>query len=498
MAAVFTHPLTGERIGSQVPKIERIPAAQWSSFEDAVDIIGLAGKVLDPWQEHVLEGALGERADGRWTAFEVGLIVPRQNGKNVVIEARELAGLFVFGERTIIHSAHQFKTARKSFRDMEKMIRTTPALFQQVLGWRPGLGAWDDIKGIRTSGSELSIELANGCKLEYQARSSGGGRGFTGDLIVLDEAYDLTNDEIAAMMPTMAARSMDGNPQIWYTSSAGMPKSAALADLRDRGMQGDSPRLAYFEWSADDAADSDDVNAWYEANPGLGIRISLDYIRDTEFEAMDDVEFRRERMGIWEKLGTETAISAGQWKSLLDEQSQPGDLVAFAVDVPPTRDAATITVGSLTADGLLHFEVVDRRAGTSWVPERLRQLQDAWQPAAIVVEAGSAAGALLPEIKRARVRVLEVTARQYLQACGLMWDAVKDKTLRHIGQDELTNAAQSVAFKYVGDSLFKWVRSSPDDDISPFVAATLALLGVDTKRRGKPSPAGNGWRVVGL
>src|SRR5690606_42159086 len=64
------------------------------------------------WQRYVLEHSLGEREDGRWCAFEVAVVVPRQNGKNVIIEARELAGLFLWGEKVIIHSAHQVKTAR--------------------------------------------------------------------------------------------------------------------------------------------------------------------------------------------------------------------------------------------------------------------------------------------------------------------------------------------------------------------------------------------------
>ena len=38
-----------------------------------------------------------ERADGNWSAFEVGVNVPRQNGKGGIIEARELAGLFLLG-----------------------------------------------------------------------------------------------------------------------------------------------------------------------------------------------------------------------------------------------------------------------------------------------------------------------------------------------------------------------------------------------------------------
>jgi hypothetical protein len=69
---------------------------------------------LDPWQRFVLDRALGESKDGKWSAFEVGLVVPRQNGKGSILEARELAGLFLFDERLILHSAHEFETARTS------------------------------------------------------------------------------------------------------------------------------------------------------------------------------------------------------------------------------------------------------------------------------------------------------------------------------------------------------------------------------------------------
>jgi hypothetical protein len=41
---------------------------------------------------------------GKWAAFEAGLEVARQNGKGGVYEARELAGLFLLGERLLVHS----------------------------------------------------------------------------------------------------------------------------------------------------------------------------------------------------------------------------------------------------------------------------------------------------------------------------------------------------------------------------------------------------------
>lgn len=65
--------------------------------------------MLDEWQRFALDCMLGERADGKWAAFETALIVPRQNGKGSVLEARELAGLFLFGEQLILHSAHEFQ-----------------------------------------------------------------------------------------------------------------------------------------------------------------------------------------------------------------------------------------------------------------------------------------------------------------------------------------------------------------------------------------------------
>src|SRR5699024_11969284 len=145
-------------VGAQRLRVESVPAHEWSAAEDAAALMERVGKPLDDWQRHVLDGAMGERQDGRWTSFDVGLIVPRQNGKNVIIEARELAGLFILEDRVIIHSAHQFKTARKSFRDMERMIRYTPSLFSQVLGYR-GQGPTDEIRGSRRNGSGVCIEV---------------------------------------------------------------------------------------------------------------------------------------------------------------------------------------------------------------------------------------------------------------------------------------------------------------------------------------------------
>jgi hypothetical protein len=50
---------------------------------------------------------------------------PRQNGKDAILEARELAGLFLLGERLLIHSAHQFDTSLEHFRRLLFLIENT-------------------------------------------------------------------------------------------------------------------------------------------------------------------------------------------------------------------------------------------------------------------------------------------------------------------------------------------------------------------------------------
>lgn len=69
-----------EPVGVQTPTHFVAPLWHSSAADDAIDLAAVAGLELLPWQQLVLRNALGEKHD-RWAAFEVGLVVPRQNGK---------------------------------------------------------------------------------------------------------------------------------------------------------------------------------------------------------------------------------------------------------------------------------------------------------------------------------------------------------------------------------------------------------------------------------
>ena len=434
------------------------PEATTSAGREAVELARSAGLVLDPWQADALEVALAERPDGRWAANRVGLICPRQNGKGSILEARELAGLFLFGERLILHSAHEFKTAAEAFLRIKVLIQQTPDLDRRVRKM------WE------SHGSE-GLELMDGARLRFVARSKGSGRGFSGDTIILDEAYELSDKAVSAMVPTMSARP---NPQLWFTSSAPLDQegSGVLRRLCKRGRRG-SPGLAYMEWCADQDAALDDRAAWAIANPGLGIRVSEEFIAETELGVMEPADFARERLGLWsEDDNSSRIIPAQAWSACEDTKSEPTGPLFYALDVSPDRAWASIAVAAESKSGGGHVELIDRRPGTGWLVARAAEVQQRWG-GKVAIAKGSPAWSLKEDLEAAKVELLPISTEEHAQACGDLYDAVIERKLRHIDQAELNAAVAGADRRYYGDA-WLWSRKASSVDISPLVAATLA------------------------
>lgn len=476
-------------VGVQAPRVSWVPDYVSSAGAEALELCAMAGLHLDPWQALVLTDALGERADGKWAAFEVGVNVARQNGKDGILEARELTGLFLLGEQLIIHSAHQFDTSLEHFRRLLELIESTPDLDKRV-------------KRVSRSHGEEGIELRGGQRIRFRTRTKGGGRGFTGDLVLLNEAMDLAESSIGALIPTMAATSMTGNPQVWYTGSAVdqaiHEHGVAFARIRERGIAGGDPSLAYFEWSAE-AVDEDgrellpdkvplelasDEEAWAQANPGLGIRISAEHVGN-ELRSMDARTFLVERLGIgdWPATSGGGVIDVARWDALVDPKSAALDPVCFAFDVKPDRSSTSIAAAGSRPDGLAHVEVIDQRKGTEWLVPRMVELVARHRPRSVFCDNAGPAASKIVELERAGVPVVVVSAGEHARACGNLFDLVEQGGLRHLGTMEVREAVKGAQKRPLGDA-WAWARAKSSVNISPLVAVTLALIGV-----GAPAPA---------
>jgi phage terminase large subunit-like protein len=480
-------------IGNQRPRLESIPAFTTSAAEDAIELAQIAGLNLDDWQRYVLQGALGERADHKWSAFEVCLIVSRQNGKGSILEARELAGLFLFqSDRLIVHTAHEHKTASEHYRRMLALIEDTPELDKRVARHSSAYGReFIELRAAPTiilgSGGR-QIRRNDKSRLIFIARSAGSGRGFTGDLLVYDEDMILTAEKVGASLPALSARP---NPQVWFTGSAGIKTSTMLAHVRRRGVAGTSPRLAYFEWSInwhDDycppgCAEHDDIDdplAVAKANPALGIRISADFV-EAEREAMPDAEFARERLGV----GTYPApldgwlIISRKWFDMTKDSAEEPPRVmypVFAIDVAPNRESASIAVAGLRPDRSVGVQVTDHHEGTAWVAARVKAIQERWHPKQWVIDKRAAAGTLITELEKAGINVETLQATDVAHACGQLYDAFRDDSIRHYGQGSLRAALAGVDKRPLSDS-WAFDRRNSAVDISPLMAVTFAYWG---------------------
>lgn len=470
-------------MGAREPRICVYPKTRANAGREAVELARHAGLYLDPWQALLLERALGVRDDGKWASREVAVMVARQNGKSAILEARMLAGLFLFGERLILYSAHEFKSAGEIFRRVLGLIEGTPSLRARV-------------KQVHRSKGEEGIELSSGQRLRFVARSTNSGRGFSADCAIWDESQNLPDAAVDAMLPTLLARP---NPQLWYAGSApdkDLAPCDQIARVRKRALDGGDGSLAYFEWSADLCTDfcppgcsahddPDDPATWAKTNPALGSgRVTVEGLASLH-ASMSPAGFAREVLSVGNyptESGGWEVISQAAWLATEDAESRPRDPVAFAVDVTPDRSMAAIAVVGGRADGLEHGEIVDHRPGTGWVVERVRSLVDRWRPCAVALDAGGPAGSLRPDLEAAGVEVTVPSARDVAAACGGIYDAIvrppdadEDwrSTFRHVPHPALNAALAGAARRPLGDA-WAWDRRGVSVDISPLVALTLA------------------------
>ncbi|MFE1926525.1 terminase [Streptomyces asoensis] len=504
----------GPLYGWQEPPIQIAPPSVSTAGQEAIDLARKAGLQLDPWQQHVLRVGMAEKADGSWAAFEVAVNVPRQNGKGAIIEARELWGLFIGGEELILHSAHEFKTAKHSFRRIERLIRGCPDLHKRVKQYRQTVG-------------EEWIELHSGALLRFIARSKGSGRGFSGWSNMLDEDMILGDNEMDALLPTMAA--ID-NPQIWYLGSSGIgAPSVQLGRLRRRALAAieagvPDPSLAYMEWSADlhvdecskdcdkhDDAGSDE--AVLKSNPAVGYRLTLAKVAN-ERATLSKEGYARERLGEGEypsdEADTWQVIAEEVWRALAAFNADPDGAVAFALDTTPERSHTAI-VAAFRWEGGTHVEVVEHRPGTGWVKERARELTTKWGPRCWVVDPGSPAGSLIGELTdalkvdpdaeeeeeepRLLAPIVQTKTRDVVHACSQFYDAVVEGTLTHRDDAQMASALAGAQTRPLGDA-WAWARRIVSVDISPLVAATLAKWGL-TAEVEEPEEEAEPWAMYG-
>lgn len=526
--------MTTALIGSQAPTYLWVPAGVSSAGSEAVNVARRGGLVADVWQQTVLEGACQERiaGDGEiapagsyvWQSNEVVLVVGRQNGKGGVIECRELAGIFVWDEPFIMHSAHEFKTAGQAFQRMEELVQADPDFDRRVSSvsrskgdegftfkWKhEDYGDGKDPRCVRCVSRNRSTHIAH---LKYMSRTGGAGRGFAGvSTVILDEAMILDEGPISAMIPTLATQP---NWQVWYCGSAGSKSmrssSVVLARQRRRGLAKD-PGVMMAEFQAHlrhvrgqcipDAEGKYDhplddrlaPTTWAKTNPALGKRISVGFFRTLANGGMAAADFDREFLGDGDYPEPDgwNIFSEELWNSLRDIDARgAGAPLRFGVGVETTWDGewTAISIAAPRADKRWHFEMIECRAGTHWAPDYLKALVRR-KPVAIVIDKQSPANVIVTDVESDR-RVKRVLVHPTLQQFAA-WSKKTTQLmvepgaarLVHLGQPTLDGAAKVVQKRDIGQGAFVWERINNGGNAAPFIAGTMAIGGFLLKGKG--------------
>lgn len=472
-----------------LPPSHFIPPFFSSVGDDAVNLAALCGLYLDDWQQEILKGLCSFREDKLFSARRALLLVPRQQGKNICLEARELASLFLLKEKVSAHTAHEFKTASSSFvRLQEHIERGGSAL------------PFHDKVQYRNSGAETSVRIKRqtkngkvvhpGSYMRFTPRTPGALRGLTVELLVVDEAYAYTADQASAAQYT---QNQSANPQLILTSSTGFPDSLELIAERELGLSRQLDNMMFVEFKSDDGSDAGDEGQWFKALPGLRTgRQRIDEIRahyakaKTQFDKGigDFTDFDREIRGLWSSTDVPSLLPMSLWDSLQVPEGESWDLpdeYAFAVSVSPPGMNQRAAVYACGVDDLGFFHVwnVGADEGIAWLPEFLKIQQERRKPRVTVLDVQSPSGALVSEFDRLGVQYTKLSSGNCMSACSQFEAKVRDGRIRHGDDDLLRDAVGSGVRRYSGTKgAWFWDSKGPDDDISPLVAATYAMFGL--------------------
>ena len=441
-----------------------------SKGPEAVELYESTGRTARKWQTFLLTDIMAQTPKGLWKHTKFGLAVPRQNGKNEVVLMRELWGL-KNGEH-IIHTAHRTDTAHKAW---ERLLEASE---------KAGLVT---VSSYKARGKE-HIEVWGGGKVEFRTRTNTGGLGESFDLLVYDEAQELTNDQDAALKYTIAASE---NPQIILIGTPPTPISAGTVfrKFREQMLKGRGRESGWAEWSVERETDPWDKEAWYETNPSLGQGMQE---RTISSEIGDDVvDFNIQRLGLWIEYNLKSAFTKKEWERLKCDKL-PKLQGRLYVGIKYNREATNVSmaIAARTEDGRIFTEAIDcreTRGGNAWILQFLKSL--AGHAKRIVVDGASGQELLAKEMKEEKIqRPYLPTVREVTAANAFFEAQVFGEMICHMGQPSLCQIAENCDHRAIGtNGGFGYKSILEGADISLLDAVILACWAVETF---KESPSG--------
>lgn len=476
-------------VGNQVPHLFSAPALNDPFFADtAILWLESIGLHLLPWQKVAVRYALDCDQKGYWSSLDALLLVPRQNGKNVVLTALILIHTYLSSvlERptyTIVYTAHLFETAKSAFRDVRKIIRAN-----QYLADRTTIHNSNDNLGFTVRRGDDQDEVL----IRFMTRSNETARGLSIDLLIVDEAFALTSEMMAGLEATTSARP---NAQTVYTSSTGKEDSEPLADLHQRlvtildGSADPEEGLGFMgmEWTID----LQDEQLQYRSreaaaytNPSLGYFLRWAQLRKSK---MAEEQYKREHLGIWARTSYDPVIAEKVWKNsrfhpeMLADDPIMGQ--SLALEIPMGRERGYVAGAAVTRSGRIIVDIIASHASVGWMQEVATHHYRTRRPrSGFVIDKAGGAGNLADRLEVSGMKVSRVGYQELGIASAQFYDLITsgpDPRLVHGDNPFLEDAVATAGRRLMGAEKTKWTwKSNANVPVEALRAVTLAVWGL--------------------
>ena len=445
-------------------------------------------KKLYPWQKwalvHMLEIIGDLNGEWRFRFRTVLILISRQNGKTVLSEVIASFFLNVLCVDSVFGTSLSLDKAEEVWEAVVQDQESIPELSAELQ--RVG----------RTNGSKKLV-LTGLRQYKVGAPTRRAGRGDSNDLVLLDEVREQRDWE--TWSASVASTNAKPNGMVVCFSNAGDPDSVVLRQLRetaiadingsaagDYGGDVDATTLGLFEWSAEDGAATDDIEALAQANPAMGYGYLTERALLSNRKTFPEAKFRSECMCQQVESILPAPFPDGSWAAGLDTSSYiaPESELFYGLDLSADRRQSSIAVCGMRTDGNYHIEVVARRTGTAWVEDWFRTrayktpMNLSFQSRGAPVSGLAEQICTLKGINRIPIEGSELTA-----GWGRFYDAVianGDESrggvrVYHLQQPVLDLPAKTMQLRNIGGGIELPDRAKSPDDIAPLFACFCAF-----------------------
>lgn len=442
-----------------------------------IELSRRAGVKPMPWQENEINAINATGPDGRWVHSDAVLIVPRQNGKSLIVALIVLYRIFVL-EQNVLFTAQQWETAKELWEETWKIVRGRRFLSKMVTSKTCSQG-----RG--------TIFLSNGGRVVFTTRSQDAGRGLTKvDLLVYDESYNLTDSEIAAL--SFLSQAAD-DPQVFFMSSAvhqdfpqhqnGRVLSAIRAQALDDWHEDDP--VYFSEYAAPEGLDPEDEDTWRVANPSYGVISNAKKMK--KIQRRMNTEVGRINFGV-EALGWASWFSeivGDDFTPVVSDEdlsevmtSVPPTLshTVLAVDATPDRSMCSISLAGRSGENIYGMVGYHDELHVKRVVGAVLEVVNAADPMAILIDPKSPAEVLIEPLEEEGLEVTRMGWSDVKSSTAGFLQGVDDRVYLLAESPVIRDGIACAELREDKEGGVAWQRRS--GVISQLVALSNAMWGV--------------------